>query len=189
VKLPQACLAVVLIAATGCDRVRTLADQVRKKEPGGAAVSAIAGPLVGEIPDGGFNAFTRQKGRLVIVDFHADWCGPCRQLAPVLERITREKAGLVVVGKVDVDRQRDLAATHGVKNIPDVRMFRDGRIVDQFVGLPDNDDLRRMIETHTQGLTLEALLSSEGDISTLSKPPPIRRPENEDWMPEGMRRR
>ncbi len=188
-KLPLACVAVILIVSSGCDRVRTLADRVGKKEPGGANAPADLGPLVSEIPEGAFNTFIHQRNRLVIVDFHADWCGPCRQLAPLLDQITREMGGLVVVGKVDVDRQSELAATHGVKSIPDVRMYRDGRLVDKFVGLPDNDEVRRRIATHSKGLSIEALASREDDATSAPKPPPLMRPESGDWIPEGMRRR
>ena len=70
----------------------------------------------------------------VLLDFYADWCGPCKMLAPVLHEIAEENAGAFKVGKVNVDEQPDLAAEFGVMSIPTLLLFENGKLVRQAVG-------------------------------------------------------
>ena len=80
-----------------------------------------------------------EEGKLMMVDFWADWCGPCRMLAPVMEALDQQYAGRVTVGKVNVDEEGELAIRYGVMNIPTVIFFKDGKEIDRRVGvMPPN---------------------------------------------------
>ncbi len=72
--------------------------------------------------------------KLVIIDFWAEWCGPCKMIGPIIEQIGEEYAGKVVVGKVDVDNNDDATSKYGIRNIPTVLYIKDGKIVDKVVG-------------------------------------------------------
>jgi len=70
----------------------------------------------------------------VLVDFWAEWCGPCRMISPLLEQIAKDHAGKVVVGKVNVDQEQALAAKYGIQSIPAFFIFKNGEIAEQFIG-------------------------------------------------------
>lgn len=80
----------------------------------------------------------------VLVDFYADWCGPCQRLAPTLETLAQENPGARVV-KVDVDRSPQLAMRYGVSAIPSLRVFKDGEVVAEHVGLASKGQLQAML--------------------------------------------
>ena len=93
-----------------------------------------------------FESEVLRSDQPVLVDFYADWCGPCRMLAPVLEEIAREYGGGVKVGKVNVDEQMELAQKFGVSSIPLLVVFKDGQPVAKSLGYRPKEEIVNLLK-------------------------------------------
>ena len=84
---------------------------------------------------------------VVLVDFYADWCGPCKMVAPVLEELSMEYEGQINFVKVNVDQEGDLAGEYGVMSIPNLVLMKDGQVVKQVVGYQPKPAIKALIDT------------------------------------------
>ena len=82
----------------------------------------------------------------IVLDFSAAWCGPCKQLAPIIEELSEEYAGRIAVGKCDIEEADDLTMEYGIRNVPTVIFIKDGKIVDRFVGYKSKSDVQAKFE-------------------------------------------
>jgi putative thioredoxin len=110
-----------------------------------------------DVSESNFQSAVIERSREVpvVVDFWAEWCGPCRQLGPVLERGVAARAGKVELAKIDVDANPTIAGTYGIQSIPAVKAFRDGRVVSEFTGAQPPVVVERF---------LDSLVPSEADV-------------------------
>jgi thioredoxin 1 len=108
----------------------------------------MAGQNVLEFTDANFDAEVLNSGLPVLVDFWAEWCAPCRMIAPTVDAIADEYAGRLKVGKVNVDYNNGTAARFMIRGIPTLLLFRGGKVVDQRVGAVGKAELVKMIEPH-----------------------------------------
>ena len=107
----------------------------------------MASDKVQTITDGNFDQ-TISAGKPVLVDFWAEWCGPCRRLAPTVEELAGDYDGKVVVGKLNVDENPNTSFKFSIRGIPTLLLFKGGQVVEQVVGLADKDSLKRVIDKH-----------------------------------------
>ena len=83
----------------------------------------------------------------MLVDFWATWCGPCRQIAPLIDELAVKYEGKVKVGKVDIDQHQDLAEKYGINAIPTLLLFKDGEIIERFQGVPPRVKLESALDS------------------------------------------
>jgi len=108
----------------------------------------MAGQNTQEFTDASFDQDVLNSEVPVLVDFWAEWCGPCKMIAPTVEHIASEYSGKVKVGKVNVDDNSAIAARYGIRGIPTLLLFKGGKVVDQRVGAVPKGELVKMLSPH-----------------------------------------
>ena len=106
----------------------------------------MASELVKEFTDQNFETEVLKSDVPVLVDFWAEWCMPCKMLAPTIEKIANDYAGKVKVGKIDTDANRDVAMKFAISAIPTVILFKNGQVAQKFVGLRQERDFKEALD-------------------------------------------
>jgi len=106
----------------------------------------MAAENVKEFNDQNFETEVLKSATPVLVDFWAEWCMPCRMLAPTIDKIAKDYAGKVKVGKVDTDSNRDVSIKYGINAIPTVILFKNGQVAQKFVGLRQEKDFKEALD-------------------------------------------
>jgi len=107
----------------------------------------MASDKVQTITDANFDS-TINGGKPVLVDFWAEWCGPCKRLAPTVDELAADYDGKVVVGKMNVDDNPNTPSKFSIRGIPTLLLFKGGQVVEQVVGLTDKSSLKGLIDKH-----------------------------------------
>ena len=106
----------------------------------------MASPLIVTLTQETFAQQVLQSPTPVLVDFWAEWCGPCKMIAPLLDELADEYDGKVKVGKVNIDEQQSLAAEYGIRAIPTLLLFSKGQVADQIVGARSKRDFKASLD-------------------------------------------
>ena len=101
-----------------------------------------------EFTDANFQETALQNGGVAVVDFWAEWCGPCRMISPIIEELSQEYEGKALVGKVNVDHNPEVAMKYGIRSIPTILIIKDGEVVEKQVGTTTKQVLTDKIESH-----------------------------------------
>ncbi|QES88671.1 thioredoxin [Rhizosphaericola mali] len=101
-----------------------------------------------EFTDANFQTEVLDSSKLTIVDFWAEWCGPCRAIGPVIEELSEQYADNVKVGKVNVDNNPNVSVNYGITSIPAILFIKDGKVVDKQIGAVPKSVLEKKIQAH-----------------------------------------
>ena len=101
-----------------------------------------------EFTDSNFKSEVLESDKLTVVDFWAEWCGPCRAIGPIIEELGKEYEGRVNVGKVNVDHNSEVSINYGITSIPAILFFKNGQVVDKLVGAQPKGNFVKKIEQH-----------------------------------------
>jgi thioredoxin 1 len=106
----------------------------------------MASPLIVTLTQENFVQQVLQSPAPVLVDFWAEWCGPCKMIAPLLDELADEYDGKIKIGKVNIDEHQDLAAEYGVRAIPTLLVFNKGQVAEQMIGAKSKRDLKASLD-------------------------------------------
>lgn len=101
-----------------------------------------------EFTDSNFKTEVLESNQLSVIDFWAEWCGPCRALTPVIDELSKDYAGKVKVGKVNVDNNPNLSINYGITSIPAILFIKNGEVVDKQIGAVPKSVLDKKIQNH-----------------------------------------
>ena len=101
-----------------------------------------------QLTDSNFKETVLDSNKVAVIDFWAEWCGPCKAIAPFIEEMSKEFEGKAVVGKVDVDNNPETAMRYGIRNIPTILFIKNGQVVDKQVGAVPKANLVAMLNKH-----------------------------------------
>ena len=113
----------------------------------------MASEHVKEFTDQNFESEVLKSDQPVLVDFWAEWCMPCRMLAPTIDKLAKDYSGRVKVGKLDTDTSRDVAIKYNIQSIPTVILFKNGEIAQKFVGLRQEKEFKEALDSVAVGAT------------------------------------
>ncbi len=104
--------------------------------------------MAAEFTDANFQAEVLNSDKLTVIDFWAEWCGPCRAIGPVIEELSKEYAGKVNIGKLNVDHNPQVSMNYGITSIPAILFVKGGQVVDKLVGAQPKANFVKKIEQH-----------------------------------------
>ena len=101
-----------------------------------------------ELTDSNFQEMVLDSDKVVIVDFWAEWCGPCRIVSPIVDELATDYSEKAIVGKVNVDEHAGISQQYGIRNIPTILFFKNGEVVDKQVGAVPKNVLEKKLQSH-----------------------------------------
>jgi len=108
----------------------------------------MSSELIKHVSDASFDADVIQSGKPVLVDYWAEWCGPCKMIAPILDEVSSAYEGKLQIAKMNVDENRDIPAKFGIRGIPTLMLFKDGQLAATKVGALSKSQLTAFLEGH-----------------------------------------